>query len=156
MFPAHAAAIFLVNRPCAARHCPATTVIAGLAPCAQRKNCPRFSGFATIAAQERLSSPGLTRRSIARRSNSPLGAEIGERSNGKLGLLPPPLWGRGGEGGRCCFTRCVRQLLPPPPTPPHKGEGSTPSARQALRSIAREGSASPGGRRIPPFPPPSL
>src|SRR5262249_44458349 len=44
-----------------------------------------------------------------------------------LGLLPPPLWGRGGEGGGAVMhERCLAQL-PPPPTPPHKGEGSTPS-----------------------------
>jgi hypothetical protein len=43
------------------------------------------------------------------------------RSRGILGLLPPPLWGRAGEGGGCCRVRRVRQLLPPPPTPPHKG-----------------------------------
>ena len=47
-------------------------------------------------------------------------------ASGNGGLLPPPLWGRAGEGGRCWCTRCVRQLLPPPPTPPHKGEGSAP------------------------------
>src|SRR5262245_45930429 len=43
-------------------------------------------------------------------------------------VLPSPLWGakrRG--GGRGCVASCVLQLLPPPPTPPHKGEGSTPS-----------------------------
>ena len=44
----------------------------------------------------------------------------GDRSCGKLGLLPPPLWGRGGEGGSCCCASCVRQQLPPPPTPPHQ------------------------------------
>src|SRR5213593_2348359 len=39
----------------------------------------------------------------------------------------PALWGRVGEGGRCCCSSGVNQLRPPPPTPPHKGEGSTPS-----------------------------
>jgi hypothetical protein len=50
-----------------------------------------------------------------------------------LGVLPPPLWGRDGEGGSRCVTRCVRQLLPPPLTPPHKGEGNTePAANVCL------------------------
>src|SRR5262245_12203100 len=36
-----------------------------------------------------------------------------------LGLLPPPLWGRGGEGGDAVtHQRCLAQS-PPPPTPPH-------------------------------------
>ena len=42
---------------------------------------------------------------------------------------PSPLVGEGGEGGSCCCARCVRQLLPPPLTPPHKGEGNTPRSR---------------------------
>ena len=54
---------------------------------------------------------------------------------------PSPLWGRAGEGGRSYGASCVRQPLPPPPTPPHKGEGSRteqgagsiPSARQKFR-----------------------
>ena len=37
MFPGPAAAIFLVNRPCAARHRPAKTVIAGLDPAIHRE-----------------------------------------------------------------------------------------------------------------------
>ena len=41
----------------------------------------------------------------------------GMSSCGELGLLPPPLWGRAGEGGSSCFARCVRQLPPPPPHP---------------------------------------
>ena len=50
-----------------------------------------------------------------------------------LGVLPPPLWGRSGEGSRRRVTRCVRQLLPPPLTPPHKGEGNTePAANVCL------------------------
>src|SRR5258708_33324817 len=53
------------------------------------------------------------------------------------GVLPPPLWGRVGEGGRCCRTSCVRQLLPPPLTPPHKGEGNTPSLLKRMRPILR-------------------
>ena len=50
-------------------------------------------------------------------------------TSGNGGLLPPPLWGRGGEGGRSCDASGVRQLLPPPPTPPHKWEGSAPELR---------------------------
>src|SRR6266545_435658 len=47
----------------------------------------------------------------------------------KLGLFPPPLWGRVGEGGGAA-RRQWRHLqiiaLPPPPTLPHKGEGRKP------------------------------
>src|SRR5215469_10707309 len=65
-----------------------------------------------------------------------------------LGLLPPPTkpqpagvwslknlpeagkpaagWGRGGEA-RCRWCHLRKIARPPPPTPPHKGEGSTPS-----------------------------
>src|SRR5262245_37312666 len=42
-----------------------------------------------------------------------------------LGVLPPPLWGRGGEGGGCCGTRCVKQTATPPLAHSHKGEGNT-------------------------------
>src|SRR5262245_35662788 len=36
-----------------------------------------------------------------------------------FGLLPPPLWGRGGEGGDAVMhQRCLTQR-PPPLTPPH-------------------------------------
>src|SRR5271167_1671517 len=41
-----------------------------------------------------------------------------------FGLLPPPLWGRAGEGGGACRTGGASISGPPPPTPPHKGEGS--------------------------------
>jgi hypothetical protein len=53
--------------------------------------------------------------------------------SGELGLLPLPLWGRVGRG-------VMRRdndgatwegiALPPPPAPPHKGEGSTPNMRR--------------------------
>src|SRR5262249_50044076 len=38
-------------------------------------------------------------------------------------LLPPPLWGRVGVGGRGIAARQCPSPRPPPPTPPHKGEG---------------------------------
>ncbi|MGD0023942.1 MAG: penicillin-binding protein 1C [Xanthobacteraceae bacterium] len=47
--------------------------------------------------------------------------------DGSLGMLPPPLWGRGGEGGREVThqRRLSRDASRPPPlTPPHKGEGN--------------------------------
>src|SRR5262245_9124155 len=50
----------------------------------------------------------------------------------KLGLLPPPLWGRVGEGGSCCSPRST-QLPPPSPAPPHKGEGSLAESVAPLR-----------------------
>jgi hypothetical protein len=39
------------------------------------------------------------------------------RKSGK----PDLRWGRVGEGGRSYCANCIRQALPPPPTPPHKG-----------------------------------
>src|SRR5262245_537384 len=47
-----------------------------------------------------------------------------------LDLLPPP---RGG-GGWLLVTDQYRQPLPPPLTPPHKGEGNTPSLSLAIAS----------------------
>ena len=41
----------------------------------------------------------------------------GISSAGGLGVLPPPLWGKGGEGGRCCCAGCVRQFAIPPQPP---------------------------------------
>lgn len=39
-------------------------------------------------------------------------------------LLPPPLWGMAGEEGLAAQWRSMRIASePPPPTPPHKGEG---------------------------------
>jgi ABC transporter substrate binding protein (PQQ-dependent alcohol dehydrogenase system) len=40
------------------------------------------------------------------------------------GAFPPPLWGRVREGGRAILDRWRNISRPPPPTPPHKGEGS--------------------------------
>src|SRR5581483_8130831 len=45
--------------------------------------------------------------------------------------LPPPLWGRAGEGGSGGSKERAR---PPPPTPPHKGEGRQKCARAHQRS----------------------
>ena len=47
-----------------------------------------------------------------------------------LGRLPPPLWGRVGEGGGAYGNVGASIARPPPPTPPRKGEGSTPSSRR--------------------------
>src|SRR6187401_338379 len=43
-----------------------------------------------------------------------------DTSSMKMCAHASPLWG----GGRRYGARCVLQLLPPPPTPPHNGEGS--------------------------------
>ena len=45
-------------------------------------------------------------------------------AGGNGGLLPPPLWGRAGEGGRRCCTRYLRQLLPHPQPLPTRGRGA--------------------------------
>src|SRR6185503_19882174 len=97
MFRVGSAVMFLVNRPCIARHCPAMTVIAGSA------SKRGFTEFAAVGAQPKAVIAGL---------DPAIHRKMGQSSCGKTGLLPPPLWGRCGEGGSCCFTRCVRQLLP--------------------------------------------
>src|SRR5215831_11918971 len=43
-------------------------------------------------------------------------------------LLPTPLWGRVGVGGREMWHSIAITSRPPPPTPPHKGEGSRKNA----------------------------
>src|SRR6516162_1790353 len=55
----------------------------------------------------------------------------------KLGVLPPPLWGRVGEGGGAVMHRRCLTQSPPPPAPPHKGEGSRPNPLHELASVAR-------------------
>src|SRR5262249_53463069 len=59
------------------------------------------------------------------------------RVSGELRLLPPPLWGRVGEGGDAVMHQRCLTRRPPPPTPPHKGEGSAPSARARCASNAK-------------------
>ena len=71
------------------------------------------------------------------RSSAPTSASSKHRCGGialmgNLGRLPPPLWGRVGEGGGAIRNFNARILGPPPPAPPHRGEGSTLSARQHL------------------------
>jgi hypothetical protein len=62
------------------------------------------------------------------------GSRLTLRKSGR----PDLRWGRGGEGGRRYVTRCVRQLLPPPLTPPHKGKGNTePAANSCSRGSFR-------------------
>src|SRR5262245_2931556 len=67
--------------------------------------------------------------------------------------LPPcgPLWGRGGEGGGAIGAQSRHVAGPPPPTPPHKGEGSPPSLRRDPASNSLEdvggGRAHSGGWR---------
>src|SRR5262249_33189060 len=73
------------------------------------------------------------------------------RASGKLGLYPPPCGegrppkrsegGRG--GGRSYGTQLAPQLRPPPPTPPHKGEGSPPTARR-YRALLERTTPQPG------------
>jgi len=46
-------------------------------------------------------------------------------------LLPPPLWGRVGVGAREVLASVCRLSRPPPPTPPHKGEGRRSSGALA-------------------------
>ena len=61
--------------------------------------------------------------------------ELWAIGTGRLfGLLPPPLWGRVGEGGVAVSLRALStRLPPPPPAPPHKGEGSAASSWRRRR-----------------------
>src|SRR5262249_60276841 len=69
--------------------------------------------------------------------------------SGELGLLPPPLWGRVGEGGGAVMHDHSLRRRPPPPAPPHKGEGRALSARPHYTSVQRTCSRTrrAGGRR---------
>src|SRR5439155_5482423 len=51
-------------------------------------------------------------------------------------LLPPPLWGRVGVGGRSSGLRMSTLAPPPPPTPSHKGEGGRARLALACASAA--------------------
>jgi len=55
----------------------------------------------------------------------PIGASLGRGA-------PSPLWGRVGVGGRARMHGRCHLARPPPPTPPHKGEGRTKRPRHAL------------------------
>src|SRR5262249_47455937 len=53
-------------------------------------------------------------------------------ASGKLDLLPSPLWGGVGGGGPKIGAPMLPNAPPPSPALPHKGGGSTPSARPVL------------------------
>ena len=53
----------------------------------------------------------------------------------------PPCGGGLGRGVVVMAQSCIRQLLPPPPTPPHKGEGSTPCAARNCPASNSTGTA---------------
>src|SRR5207344_2351592 len=59
---------------------------------------------------------------------------IGRRHLHTLGVFPSPLWGRVRGGGGSWRTHLVQQQLPPSPTLPHKGGGSTPPVRKEAAS----------------------
>src|SRR5262245_1099925 len=50
----------------------------------------------------------------------------------ELGLLPPPLWGRGGEGGGAVWQRVHANLATPTPNPSPQGGGERTSVRRAM------------------------
>src|SRR5262249_50638831 len=50
-------------------------------------------------------------------------ADVGAYQRREFGALPPPLWGRVGEGGDAVTHRRCPTQRPLPLTPPHKGEG---------------------------------
>src|SRR5436309_150138 len=49
---------------------------------------------------------------------------MGISLSGNLGVLPPPLWGRAGEGGRSFGQRSRGKLRPPPQPLPTGGRGA--------------------------------
>src|SRR5437867_11426946 len=56
---------------------------------------------------------------------------MGIRLSGNLGVLPPPLWGRAGEGGRSFGQRSRGKLRPPPqPLPTGAGQSHVASFRR--------------------------
>ena len=66
---------------------------------------------------------------------------MGANAHRKLGLLPPPLRGRGGEGGSACGNAGASIARLPPPTPPRKGEGE--HTEHATRLCLKLGDAPP-------------
>jgi ATP-dependent helicase Lhr and Lhr-like helicase len=91
----------------------------GMAP-----TMPFWLGEAPGRSDELSQSVSRLRTEIAMRLRSE-----GAAKRDGLDLLPPPLWGRVGEGGRECSPVVAANSPPPPLTPPHKGEGNSPSTR---------------------------
>jgi hypothetical protein len=60
-----------------------------------------------------------------------------ESARGKLGL-PPPLWGRVGEGGDAFGNTGASIAPPPPPTPPRRKSG-LPNLRTIIRNPGKPG-----------------
>src|SRR6478735_8964084 len=110
MFPVGAAAIFLVNRPCIARHRAAKTVIAGFAPA---RDTPK------------VSSPGLTRRSI----------EMGQSALTANSVCSLPPCGGGVGRGVVVGSRDVSANTYPHPQPlPTRGRGAHRVSREDISS----------------------
>ena len=88
----------------------------------------RERGGLTFRRSEFLARGRLHRSHGSRQGQLPMSAlsEGCRRASRKLSLLPPPLWGRVGEGGVAFGDAGVPTSRPPPPAPPHKGEGSRP------------------------------
>jgi ATP-dependent helicase Lhr and Lhr-like helicase len=93
----------------------------GMAP-----TVPFWLGEAPGRSDELSQSVSRLRTEIAMRLGRVEGAGTFDCSN-KHGVLPPPLWGRVGEGGGGFGGGVANASGPPPLTPPHKGEGNSPS-----------------------------
>jgi NitT/TauT family transport system substrate-binding protein len=70
------------------------------------------------------------------------------RTRGKLGVLPSPLWGGVGGGGRCWWTHLAQQLRPPSPPLPHRKSG-LPDLRKIIRDPGKPGARGGGSRPSP-------
>jgi hypothetical protein len=65
------------------------------------------------------------------------------RKSGK----PDLRWGRAGEGGRSYGASCIRQLLPPPPTPPQPAAGLPASGNIKVTNPGKPGWLGRGAHR---------
>jgi hypothetical protein len=93
-----------------------------------------FSGPRGVA--DSLSGIGRTPASL----DKGRAAEYEPRRRGKRGLLPPPLWGRAGEGGGAIVTSATRCGTPTPnPSPQGGGERTETAARSFSEKHSRAG-----------------
>src|SRR6476661_2211526 len=81
--------------------------------------------------RQRRSAPSPTRPGLARVATSSCASRAS----------PTCVGGGLGRGVVVMAQSCIRQLLPPPPTPPHKGEGSTPCAARNCPASNSTGTA---------------
>src|SRR5262249_29686909 len=84
----------------------------------------------SAAGGRHLGGHGAAYRRPHRRPRAPLDAGVSRRIRRmmqsirrELGVLPPPLWGRAGEGGWCVWQHWCTNLATPTPNPSPQGGG---------------------------------